>query len=185
MNKKTKDKINECIRAGNNFTKTKDILAKEGITEDFHSSFYRMKQEVFPSEARDSTLLKLSERKKENKEQKKPTKAWSKQRQTESDTSVFASVLNDGIFYLAPCPQKGLTVEDVQKINVGGAIVGLVSYYTDVNLNHPIIIFVTRTIMLVLKIRAMCYRLQEGMSAAAAAAKERLPGQGSIGGQKQ
>jgi hypothetical protein len=44
---------------------------------------------------------------------------------------------------------------------------------------------VTRTIMLVLKVRAMCYRLQEGISAAAATAKGALPGQGSIGGQKQ
>ena len=180
--KEIKAKVLEHIRAGKNYSETGKALTAEGIAYPaLKTSFYKWKQEIFPEEARHGALERIAERKKgKDKDKSTQSKAWGKGKQKEADESVFAEVLNDAIFYFAPCPQKGLTVEDVRKINVGGGIVGLVTYYTDINLNHPIIIMVTRTIMLVLKIRAMCYRLKEGMSAAAAAAKERLPGQGGV-----
>ena len=180
MDEKTKERINECIRAGMNFKKTKETLAKEGITKDFHSSFFRMKQDLFPEEDRHKALQTMHDRREEKKKSPLPTKAWNAKKQNEVDTCVFAEVLNDGLFYLIPCPQQGLKIEDVKQINVGGAVVGLVSYYTDVNLNHPIIIFVTRTIMLVLKIRNMCYVIQEKYSELKQKAKESLPGQGGV-----
>jgi hypothetical protein len=69
--------------------------------------------------------------------------------------------LNEALFNFIPCPNKNLKIEDVKKINVGGSIIGLVVYYTDINLNHPLVVFVLRTIMLVIKVRALCYKVQE------------------------
>ena len=173
------------IRAGNNYSQTKEKLEKEGIIYPaLKTSFYKWKQEIFPEEARQGALQTLAERKNKDTPQKSTPKNWNKGKQKEADESVFAQVLNDAIFYFLPCPQDGLKIEDVQKINVGGGVVSLVSYYTDINLSHPIIIMVTRTIMLVIKVRNLCYKLQEAFSEAKEKAKGALPGQGSIGGQK-
>ena len=179
--KEWKEKVLELIREKKNFKSTNSELERLGLEQVAGSTFRRFKQDVFPSELRDSALLKLSERKKDKSETQSTQRTpWSKGKQKEADDSVFAEVLNDAIFYFVPCPQKGLRIEDVREINVGGAIVGLVTYYTSVNLNHPIIIFVSRGIMLVLKIRNMCYTLQEKISEAVEKAKEALPGQGSV-----
>ena len=168
------------IRAGNNYADTKKLLEKAGIKYPaLKTSFYKWKQEIFPEDARQLALEKLRE-KKEKDEDKTTPRLWNKGKQKEADESVFADVINDGIFMAIPCPQKNLTVKDVKDINLGGAVVGLVTYYTDINLNHPIIIFVTRSIMLVLRVRRMCYVLSEKLSEAAEKAKQALPGQGSI-----
>ena len=182
MEKKTKDGINECIREGLNFKQTKEKLEKEGITKDFHSSFYKMKQEIFPENLRGETLGAMKEVKENKKQPLLPTpKAWSKQRQKEADECVFADAINEALFYFIPCPQNGLKIEDVKQINLGGGIVSVVSYYTNINLNHPVIVLVTRAIVLVLKIRNMCYVIHEKYSELKQKAKGELPGQGNIG----
>ena len=180
--KEIKDTVLAHIRAGNDYTQTRKLLEKAGVKYPaLKTSFYKWKQEIFPEEARQGALEKLHDKKEKDKNKDKAaSRTWGKGKQKEADECVFAEVLNDAIFFFVPCPHKGLTVEDVQKINVGGSIVGLVTYYTDVNLDHPIIVFVTRAIMLVLKIRAMCYKLKEAISEAAEKAKAALPGQGSI-----
>ena len=176
-----KNTVLEHIRAGNNYSQTKDLLEKAGIKYPaLKTSFYKWKQEINPEDARASALEKLKAKKDKDKDKTSPPKNWNKGKQKEADESVFADVINDGIFMAIPCPQKNLSAKDVKDINLGGAIVGLVSYYTDVNLNHPIIIFVTRAIMLVLKVRKMCYMLSEKLLEAAEKAKSALPGQGSI-----
>ena len=178
--KEIKDTVLTHIRAGNNYSDTKKLLEKSGISYPaLKTSFYKWKQELFPEDVRQSALGKLKERKEKEKDKTAP-RNWNKGKQKEADESVFADVINDGIFMAIPCPQKNLTIKDVKEINIGGAIVGLVTYYTDINLNHPIIIFVMRAIMLTLKIRKMCYVLSEKLSQAAEKAKEALPGQGSI-----
>lgn len=180
MDKKLKEKINGCIREGLSFSQTKDKLGKEGITKDFHSSFFRMKQEIFPEEARRNALTEIAEKKKGESKTTKPY-TWNTKKQKDADESVFAHVLNDALFYFVPCPQKNLTLEDVQKINLGGGVVSVVSYYTDINLNHPIIVLVARVVMLVIKVKKMCYTISEKVSAAKQKARDTLPGQGSIG----
>ena len=187
LDKKTKDEIKEIvvgrIRAGDDFKKTRKFLENSGIEyTGLKTTFYTWKNELQPEAARHDALQSMHDKREEkvNKPLLPTPKAWNKGKQKESDESVFASVINDAIFYFAPCPQKGLKVEDVQKINVGGAVVGLVSYYTNVNLNHPIIIFVTRSIMLVLKIRNMCYVIQEKYSELKEKAKGALPCQGGV-----
>ena len=171
------------IRAGDDFKKTRKFLEKSGIEySGLKTTFYTWKNELQPEDARHNALQSLYDKKEEGKKKSLlPTpKTWNNGKQKEADESVFASVVNDAIFYFTPCPQRGLKIEDVQKINVGGAVVGLVSFYTDVNLNHPIIIMVTRTIMLVLKIRSLCYMMQEKYSELKEKARDALPGGGSI-----
>lgn len=182
MNKKDKEKINECIRAGMGFKETKEKLALEGITKDFHSSFFRMKQEIFPEQATHSALQTMHDRREEKKDKPLlPTpKAWNKGRQKEADECVFADVLNEALFYFIPCPRQGLKIEDVKQINLGGGIVGVVTFYTNINLNHPVIVLVTRAILMVLKVRQMCYAMQEKYNEIKEKARSSLPGGGGV-----
>lgn len=155
--------VTERIRAGDNYTKTKKFLEKSGIEySGLKTTFYTWKQELFPEEMRKGALESMKEKREGAKKPLLPTpKAWTKQKQSEADTCVFADAINEGLFYFIPCPQHGLKVEDVKQINLGGAIVGLIVYYTNINLNHPVIVLVTRAIVLVLRIRQMCYIVQE------------------------
>ena len=189
MEKKTKDEIKEIvvgrIRAGDDYTKTKKFLEKSGIEyTGLKTTFYTWKQELFPEKIRGEALGVMKE-KREKKESKAPLlptpKAWNKTKQAEADSCVFADAINEALFYFIPCPQRNLKIEDVKQINLGGAIVGVVTFYTNINLNHPVIVLVTRTIVLVLKVRNMCYVLQEKYHELKAKARSELPGQGSIG----
>ena len=164
--KEVKPIVEECIRAGFDFTKTKKELKSRNIHyPNLAKTFYTWQQNIFPEDQRTQALSSLAEKKK-GKEEKSifsliSPKSWSKQKQKEVDESVISDVLNEALFNFIPCPNKNLKIEDVKKINVGGSITGLIVYYTDINLNHPLIVFVLRTIMLVIKVRALCYKVQE------------------------
>ena len=167
--------VTERIRAGDDYKKTKKFLEKSGIEyTGLKTTFYTWKQELFPEKIRGEALGAMKEAK-ENQNQKQPLlptpKAWNKGRQKEADECVFADAINEGLFYFIPCPHHGLKIEDIKEINLGGAIVGVVTYYTNINLNHPVIVLVTRAIVLVLKVRNMCYVLQEKYSELKAKAK--------------
>lgn len=166
--KEVKPIVEECIRAGMDYSKTKKELKSRGIFyPNLAKTFYQWQQAIFPEDARSDALHTLSEKKKDKNKSSllSPHGSWTKVKQKEADESAFAQVLNDAIFYLMPCPQKGLTVEMVREINLGGGVVGIVSYYTNVNLNHPVIIVVTRTILLVIKVKAVCYTIQQKVAA--------------------
>jgi len=148
------------IRAGKNYSEIKNLLEKDGIPYPaLKTSFYKWKQELFPEEARQNALAAMKD--KDKGKDKRTTLLWNSKRQKEADESVFADVVNEAVFYFVPCPQKRLTLEEVKKINIGGGIIGIVTYYTNINLNHPIIVFITRAILLLLKIRAMCFKIYE------------------------
>lgn len=163
--KEVKPIVEDCIRSGMDFSATKKELKKRNIHyPNLAKIFSTWQQAIFPEDERKNAIHSLSEKKKGKDEgllSALTPRAWSKQKQKEVDESVIADVLNDAIFYFVPCPHKGLTIEDVKKINVGGSVTGLIVYYTDLNLNHPIIIFVLRTIMLVIKVKALCYAVQK------------------------
>ena len=176
--------VTERIRAGDDYTKTKKFLEKSGIEyTGLKTTFYTWKQELFPEKIRGEALGAMKEKREKN-ESKAPLlstpKAWNKGRQKEADECVFADVLNEALFYFIPCPQHGLKIEDVKQINLGGGIVSVVSYYTNVNLNHPVLVLVTRAILLVLRVRKMCYIIQEKYHELKTKAKGELPGQGSV-----
>ena len=175
--------VTERIRAGDDYKKTKKFLEKSGIEyTGLKTTFYTWKQEMFPEDLRGKTLEAMKETEEKKKQPLLPTpKAWTKQKQTEADLCIFADAINEALFYFIPCPKEGLKIEDVKQINLGGGIVGVITYYTNINLNHPVIVLVTRTIVLVLKVRQMCYVMQEKYNEIKDKAKNALPGQGSIG----
>jgi hypothetical protein len=161
--KDVRSTVEECIRAGMNFSKTKKELKSRGINyPNLSKTFYQWQEEIHPEDLRGKTLGAMKETKENKKKPLLPTpKAWNKQKQKEADECVFADVLNEALFYFTPCPQQGLKIEDLKQINLGGGIVGVVTYYTNVNLNHPVIVLVTRAILMVLKVRQMCYVMQD------------------------
>lgn len=175
-----KSRAEELIREGKNFKSVNETLFEELKSGIGGSTYRRFKADMFPEDARREALGAIKE-KREGADKQPKTKLWNKTKQTEADTSVFADVLNEGLFAVIPCPHKGLKIEDVKQINMGGAIVGIVTYYTNINLNHPVIVFVTRTILLVIKVRKMCYLINEKIEEAKAKARDVLPGQGSVG----
>ena len=165
MDKKLKEKILENIKAGRNFTQTKEMLAKEGITKDFHSSFYRLKESVFPSQKRDEALEISGEKRKRREAKEGKTKKvmdWTPAKQKKADESKLGELINRGLFSVIPCPSGELRFEDVQKINLGGAIIGTIQFYfPDFNLDHPIVILVVRGVILVIKVKALCYAIKK------------------------
>jgi len=175
-----KSRAEDLIREGANYERANKVLLEEHKSGIGGSTYRRFKASIFPEEMRQGALEVLKE-KQEKKNPQVKSKVWNKTKQVESDTSIFAEAINEALFHFIPCPQQGLKIEEVKQINLGGAITGLVVYYTNINLSHPIIIFVTRTIVLVLKVRAMCYKLQEKYSEAKQRARESLPGGGNIG----
>ena len=174
--KEVKPIVENCIKAGMDYSKTRKELKKQGLRyPNLAKTFYTWQQAIFPEDERKNAIHSLSEKKKGKDEgllSALTPKAWSKQKQKDADESVFAEVLNEAAFTFIPCPHKGLTKEDVKQINVGGSVVGLVSYYTNVNLNHPIIIFVTRIIMLVLKVKRLCFTVHQKVEEVQVKAKE-------------
>ena len=76
-----------------------------------------------------------------------------------ADKTELAKLLNKGLFALAlpACKNKKLTLKDVEDINFGGAIVGVLVYYVpNFNFEHPIVIIISRGVALFLKIRTVC-----------------------------
>ena len=170
--KEVKPIVENCIRAGMDYSKTRKELKKQGLRyPNLAKTFYTWQQAIFPENARTQALTSLGEKRKAKEEEKGgilaaiSPKSWSKQKQKEVDESVISDVINEALFNFIPCPNKNLKIEDVKQINVGGSITGLVVYYTDINLNHPLVVFVLRTIMLVIKVRALCYKVQEKVGA--------------------
>ena len=174
--------VTERIRAGDDYKKTKKFLENSGIEyTGLKTTFYTWKQEMFPEDLRGKTLEAMKEAKETKQKPLLPTpKAWTKQKQTEADLCIFADAINEALFYFIPCPKEGLKIEDVKQINLGGGIVGVITYYTNINLNHPVIVLVTRTIVLVLKVRQMCYVMQEKYNEIKDKARTALPGGGNI-----
>ena len=175
--------VEECIRAGMNFSKTQKELKSRGIKyPNLSKTYYTWKNEIFPEQATHSALQTMHDRREEKKDKPLlPTpKGWNAKRQKDADDCVFAEAINEALFYFIPCPQEGLKVEDVKQINLGGGIVGVVTYYTNINLNHPLIVLVTRVIVLVMKVKKLCYVIQGKISEAKEKARSALPGGGGV-----
>lgn len=155
-----KTRAEELIRSGKNFKSTNETLLQEHELGIGGSTYRRFKAAIFPEEMRQGALSSLKE-KRESKKPEVSRKVWTKVKQSEADLSPFAGVINQAMFSFIPCPGKNLTIEQVNEINLGGSIVGVISFYTNMNLNHPVLILVTRTLLLVIKVRAMCFQVQE------------------------
>lgn len=160
--KEHKERAYELIRSGKNFKETSEILKNEGIEiSSFNSAFYKWRSDIFPDDKIDEGLETAREKRSERKPKKKLV-TWTKQKQKTADESKLAELINKGLFTFIPCPSGKLEEKDIQDINVGGAVVGSLMYFLpDFNLDHPVIILVTRAILLVIKVRALCFKIKE------------------------
>lgn len=169
-----KESLDKFISEGKNYTESNALLIKEyGATGNVSSkTFWSHKQKNNPEEERERVLTSLP---KKDKSEKRP--AWNKGKQKSADESDLAKLINKGIFCVIPCPSNKLEEKHVQEINVGGAIIGSVTYYfPDINLDHPLILLTTRTIVLIIKVRALCYTIKEKVQETVSDLKDKLTG---------
>jgi regulator of replication initiation timing len=178
MKGKEKDKIVEWIREGKKYKECVELAKGEGITTDFHNSFYKWQQEVNPTQKVEVALESGKIRRVEREEKKTKDKrkvSWSKRKQDDADNSNLAKLINEGIFHasLPFCKSRQLKKEDVQEINVGGSAVACVLYFfPDIDLNHPALVLVTRIVFFYIKFRAICSTITEKVEAV----KDKLSG---------
>lgn len=164
--KAIKERVLTHIKSGKNYTQTKELLEKEGIDYPaLKTSFYKWHESIFPSRKRDKALEISGEKRRERedaRENKKKRIDWTPQKQKKADESKLAELINRGLFSVIPCPTGELKFEDVDDINLGGAIVGTVQFYfPDFNLDHPLVVVVVRGIILVIRVKALCYTIKE------------------------
>lgn len=79
-----------------------------------------------------------------------------------ADGSEFAQTINRGIYMLTSpyCANNKLTYEDVNKINIGGAIAGMMAFYLpNFDLGHPVVLLVSRIVIFVGKFKQICGKI--------------------------
>ena len=85
-----------------------------------------------------------------------------------ADKSELAETINRGIYLLSYpfCRSGKLTYEDVEKINVGGAIAGLLAFYIpNFDHGHPIVLLIIRVVIFVSKFRQICGKILDKIGA--------------------
>ena len=93
MNKKeTKERSLELIREGKTYIQTKEVIEQEG-GKIAGATYYRHKQETFPSEKMDAALEQSGEKRQKRAEEEKTTKRrvdWTPTKQKGADSSKLA-----------------------------------------------------------------------------------------------
>lgn len=159
--------LKDMIASGKNFktcnTELKSIYgAEEGKLGS--STFSRYKKDLTGGAEVDNDLKALKDIKSEEKPPKKKLPPWSKQKQAAADSSKLATVLNTAMYHglLPVCKNKQLKEKDVQEVNFGGAVVGTVGYlFPQLNMEHPLILLATRGIILYLKFKVICGKIED------------------------
>jgi hypothetical protein len=160
---KWKGTLDDLIRAKFNYENANIALKKKyGDNYAVSGKKYReRKNELVGGEKVDEKIDELGERKRVKKPKSKP--AWSKQKQTVADNSTVAKLLNAGIHQgIMPfCANRELKEESIQEINPGGAIVANITYFfPESKLEHPLVTLGIRIIILYIKFKSVCGRIQ-------------------------
>lgn len=98
----------------------------------------------------------------EGKQEPSPSifsRKWSNADQNTSDKSPLAKIINEAVYmFMFPvCKNKKLVQKDIDEVNLGGALVGLLVYLIPgFSPNNPIILFPVRIIMLFIKVKHIC-----------------------------
>jgi hypothetical protein len=178
MKQESKERVLELIRENKTLKETNETITKESEDSISSAAFYRLKQSLNPTKNMGAALekgkIKRVERVEKQKTEKRKLK-WSTQKQKQADESNLAKLINKGLYHgtFPLCKSKQLKEEDVQEINMGGAIVGSILYFfPDVNLDHPLIVLATRGILFYLKFRQICSTITEKVEAV----KDKLSG---------
>ena len=167
MKKENKERVVELIKEAKTYKETLDVLQKERSDTIAGSTFYKLKESVYPSEKMDAALEESGEKRQKRAEEEKTTKRrvdWTPTKQKGADASKLAELINKGVYAgtFPFCKNKSLKEEDVQSINIGGAVVGSILYFFPyVNLDHPAIVLVTRAILFYLRFKQICTEIKE------------------------
>lgn len=161
----------DLIRAKFNYENANAALKKKfgNAKGALDGSIYReVKNKLTGGEKVDEKIDELGARKqpREAKPKAKAKPAWTKQKQSASDSSKLAKILNLGIFQaMMPfCANQQLREEHVQEVNPGGAVVANISYYfPDTNLEHPLVLLGIRVVILYIKFKSVCGRVQKAV----------------------
>lgn len=159
--------LDDLIRANFSYEDTNYALKKKfGDKGTLGGPDYRSrKSELLGGEKVDEKIDELGERKHVKKSKPKP--AWTKQKQTAADSSTLAKVINVGVYQgmLPFCKNHELKEEHVQEINPGGAIVANITYFfPESKLEHPLVMLGIRVVILYIKFKSVCGRIQEKVS---------------------
>lgn len=163
-----KEKLLELIKEGKTYKESAESMEKDG-EKLAGSVYYAAKQTVFPSDKMDAALEQSGERRQDREERKVKEKrrvAWTTKKQQDADNSNLAKLINKGVFHgtFPFCRNKALREEDVQDINLGGAVVANITYFfPDIDLNHPLIVLTTRILMFYIKFKSICSAITEKM----------------------
>jgi len=157
MKEEIKKKVKELITEGKNYAETRKVLESEGIdSKGLQNVFYKLREAVNPTKKVEEVLEHSAE--KREKPDKKPLPKWSAGKQKEADSSSLAGVINKGLYSVSLpfCKSKKLEQKHVDEINLGGGIVGIISHYTKLDLGHPVMILVSRSILFAVKFISVC-----------------------------
>lgn len=161
-----KEELEGLVKEGKTYAQTQAIMQEKFGEEEGTvgaSTFGKLRKSAFPEEKREVAIGEVGEQHAKLKPKKKPLPAWNAQKQKAGDSSQLADVLNQVIFYMAPCPNGKLEFKHVKEINVGGGVVNTISYLfpgLDFS-NNPIIVLVIRVALFVIKVRKICYTIKQ------------------------
>ena len=127
----------------------------------------QVEEALTPKDLNDAFKIELKDEEEEEKPNEEP-----KRTVKNFDGSEVARSLNT-MLYIGlkqfTCPHKDSVpphghydMQDVQEINLGGAVLNLIAYYVpDLKLNHPVMNVILRSVSLVLMVREKCWELKE------------------------
>lgn len=157
-------RVRELIAEKKPYAEANEILKKEydgvGLAG---SSYYKATQKMFPEEEVTGAVEKHKLKKEKAARGRPPKeKVDFAGAQKKADESKLAKILNQGIFLGVPCPNNQLKQEDIDEVNPGGAIVGVLQYYVpQFNPEHPVVVIVLRMVLLVVKIKNVCWSVKK------------------------
>lgn len=156
--------LGDLIRAKFNYENCNTALKKKfGEPGAIGGDVYRAYKAKIDGGAKvDEKLDEMRKQKHIKKSKGKP--AWNKQKQSASDNSKLAEIINMGLYQgMFPlCATQQLTQEHIQEVNPGGAIVATINYYfPEAKLEHPLITLGIRIVILYIKFKSICGSLKK------------------------
>lgn len=161
------DTVDDLIRAKFDYENCNAGLKKKyGDEGAIGGSEYRERKAKIDGGAKtDEKLKEVGERKRVKTPKPKAAPVWDKKKQVAADSSKLAEIINMGLYQgIKPfCATQQLEQEHVQEVNPGGAVVATINYYFPAtNLDHPLVTLGMRVVILYIKFKAVCGKLQKG-----------------------
>jgi len=182
MKKKNKERVLELIREGKSYNETNRELHEKESDSIAGSTYYRLKESVFPEDKMEKVLEGAREKRIEREDRREKDKrkiVWNSKKQKEADESKLAELINQAVYHgtFKFCRNRELKPEDVNEINLGGGIVASIMYMLpDVNLDHPLIVLATRGILFYIRFKTICTSVREKLGEVEERAKDVLGG---------